>query len=103
MNARSRWARRMIDAAEKPLPAYGSPEWLALPDHDRRKVAAVVVAAECWATDLDNLPERIRLEAEAHKRIEDAAYVERWQAHHAEWRDMKPCRGAYADRMGVAS
>lgn len=95
---RSRWARRMIDAVGEPVPAYGSEEWLALPEGDRRKVAAVVVAAECWATDLDDLADRLRLEFEAHKRAEDAAYVARWQAHRTEWSGVKPCRGiAYAD------
>jgi hypothetical protein len=30
------------------LPAYGSTEWLALDPSDPRRLAALVVAAECW-------------------------------------------------------
>lgn len=90
MNARERWAQRMLAAAERPLPRYGSPEWLALPEGDRRKVAAVIVAAECWARESDQLEERLRVEVEfsriAHKLIEDAEYVARRDAHRAEWK-----------------
>jgi hypothetical protein len=30
------------------LPRYGTPEWVALPDTEPRKVAAVLIAAEAW-------------------------------------------------------
>ena len=90
MNARQRWAQRMIAAAGTPLPRYGSPEWLELPEGDRRKVAAVIVAAECWAREADELEERLRVEVEfsriAHKLIDDAEYVARRDAHRAEWK-----------------
>jgi len=93
---RARWARRLIDAAEKPLPQYGSADWQALPDGDARKIAAVVVAAECWATDADNLAEAVMLEAEAFKRTEDADYQARAAAHRAEW---EPKRRAVRRQM----
>lgn len=47
------WARALIDAAEQPIPTYGSPEWAALPEDSRAKVAACVLAAECWRVELD--------------------------------------------------
>ncbi|TFV67721.1 hypothetical protein E4P40_24010 [Blastococcus sp. CT_GayMR20] len=58
------WARALIDAAEGPLPRYGSPEWTALPDSSRIKVAAAVVAAECWRTSTDPAEIALRLEVE---------------------------------------
>jgi len=101
--SRSRWARRMIGAVAKPLPSYGSPEWVALPEGDRRKVAAVVVAAECWARDLEHLAEDLRSEFHLAKQREDADYQERHRAHRDQWARVKLSRGAYADRMREAS
>lgn len=90
MNARRRWAERMLIQAGTPVPRYGSPEWLALPEGDRRKVAAVIVAAECWAREADEIEDRLRVEIEfsriAHKLIDDAEYVARRDAHRAEWK-----------------
>jgi len=87
--ARKRWARRMMTAAGGPSPAYGTPEWLALPEGDRCKVASVVRAAECWAAEEDTLEERLRVEVEAlraaYKRDEDAGYAARRDAHRAEY------------------
>lgn len=88
----------MIDGAEKPLPSYGSPEWLALPEGDRRKVAAVVVAAECWATDLDDLPARTLAESRAFKAAEDADYQARAAAHRREWSHLSGARGPAYDQ-----
>ncbi len=45
-----RWARALIEAADGPIPPYGSPEWSSLPDDSRTKVAATVEAAERWRT-----------------------------------------------------
>ncbi len=45
-----RWARALIEAADAPIPPYGSAEWSALPDDSRTKVAATVLAAESWRT-----------------------------------------------------
>lgn len=47
------WARARIDAAEGPIPTYGSAEWAALPDDSRTKIAAVIIAAECWRVEVD--------------------------------------------------
>lgn len=85
MSARERWAHRLIAPAPKPLPRYGSDEWLALPEGHPSKIAAVVVAAECWATEPEQLATMLRFEAEAFKRTEDAAYLARRDAHRAEW------------------
>ncbi|GAB3349973.1 hypothetical protein [Modestobacter lapidis] len=67
------WATALISAADGPIPDYGSPEWVALPDNDRRKVAATVLAAECWRAETD--PEwrawRLRTELEAGQGADD--------------------------------
>lgn len=49
---RLRWAEVLIanGLAVGPLPEYGSADWAALQDDDRRKVAATVEAAERWRT-----------------------------------------------------
>lgn len=82
MNARQQWARLLIERHPRP-PAYGSPEWLALPESHPAKIAAVVVAAECWSMDGDALEERLRLEvlalSRANKQAEDAEYVTGYQ------------------------
>ncbi len=44
------WAAALIKAADGPIPQYGSPEWSALPDDSRAKVAACVLAAETLRT-----------------------------------------------------
>lgn len=78
MNARQQWARHLIERNPQP-PAYGSTEWLALPESHPAKIAAVVVAAECWAMDGDELEERLRREvlalSRANKQAEGAEYV----------------------------
>jgi hypothetical protein len=80
------WARRMIDKAQgAPLPVYGDATWLTLPEADPVKVAAVIVAAEAWATDGDNIPGRLAVEVAssyvAHKQAEDEDYQARAAAH----------------------
>jgi hypothetical protein len=42
----ARWARPFL--AEDDVPAFGSPEWVALGPHDPRFAAAVVRAALAW-------------------------------------------------------
>ncbi|MFK4091115.1 DUF2742 domain-containing protein [Kribbella sp. NPDC020789] len=61
--ARRTWVKAMVAASPDlpaDLPTYGSPHWAALADDDPRKLAAAVIAAECWATDRDELPGRLR-------------------------------------------
>jgi hypothetical protein len=76
-------------AAAPDAPAYGSPDWLALPEGTPAKVAAVVRAAECWATEGDELEGRLRHEVEhlaaAFKADEDTDYAARRDAHRGEW------------------
>ena len=83
------WARQLIDRAPKPLPSYGSTEWLGLGADDPSKVAACVLAAECWASGADNLEDDLRREIEAlqlgFKAGEDADYAARAEAHRAKW------------------
>lgn len=52
-------ARRILDRVPtgSTLPRYGSPLWDALPDHDPRRAAAVMIAAECWRDHCS--PERV--------------------------------------------
>lgn len=85
---RRAWAYELVSRCVTSPPSYGSPEWLALPDGPE-KVAAVVIAAECWALDGDKLEERLAAEVDAlregHKAAEDAAYEARRDAHAADW------------------
>lgn len=69
---RQEWAALYIHRGRTAgeLPRYGSPAWLDLPDADPRKVAAVVVAAECWADDLDNLEQRLHDEITASRQVQ---------------------------------
>jgi len=64
------WASSLIRRAGKPPPSYGSPEWLALPEGSPAKVASVVVAAEAWAVDGDDIPERMRRDLADVRRAE---------------------------------
>jgi hypothetical protein len=41
-------ARKILARAPRPIPRYGSTQWLALPVDDLSRFAAVLVAAECW-------------------------------------------------------
>ncbi|WP_261562319.1 hypothetical protein [Frankia tisae] len=76
-----RWARAAIAAARRtgPIPQYGSAGWLALPDDDPRRTAAVLIAAEAWRLDSAPAWIRARLTAEF-----DGAH----QAAIAEFEDM---------------
>ncbi|MCD4525231.1 hypothetical protein [Nocardioides sp. cx-173] len=86
--ARRAWAYGYFSRIPKPGPAYGTPEWLALPEGPE-KWASVVRAAESWAIDGDNLIERleaeIRFEREAFKATEDTEYLARAAAHRESW------------------
>lgn len=89
---RRRWARSLIRKAQSPPPSYGSSEWLALPEGSAEKIAAVVVAAECWVLDADDLEDRLHQELaderHAFKRAEDEDYQARAQAHRQQWRHL---------------
>lgn len=70
-----RWATTLINGAAGDIHEYGSPEWHALPDDSREKVAGCVLAAEAWRTrhartrDVDIRPgtRRAREVAEARR------------------------------------
>ena len=85
--ARRAWAYGFIRRARGRLPAYGSPEWQALPEPE--KIAACVIAAEAWALTGDRLEADLRAELEAsqraHKAAEDAEYVARRDGHAQRW------------------
>lgn len=110
--ARSRWANALIRRAPNP-PRYGSREWHLLPEGSPAKVAAVVVAAECWAVDADNAEERLRRQLEAERRAfkhaEDADYQARAEEHRRRWkhlstlhhRDTPGNRSAYSKRLAA--
>lgn len=65
------WAKALIEAAEGPIPLYGSREWAALPNHSRTKVASTVIAAERWRTK-DYVPEVIALPSRRAREIAEA-------------------------------
>jgi len=98
--ARRRWAYGLIRKAKTPPPRYGSAEWNALPLDNPARVAASVIAAESWATDADELPERLAIEIDClranHKKLEDAEYVEKARAHRAANR--VPTRPTFVER-----
>ncbi len=85
------------------VPSYGSPEWCRLPHNDPRRIAAVVIAAECWAVDGDDLEARLRREladaAAAEERLadEDFAEMAKWVRRMAD----RPTIAELRQRRGV--
>jgi hypothetical protein len=73
------WAQQLIANADGPIPPYGSAEWVALPDDSRAKVAATVIAAECWRTYWQPDEHRRRLTAELEAG-HDSDQREEWSA-----------------------
>jgi hypothetical protein len=74
-------AAHIRDARSRgPIPRYGDPDWHALPYADPRRWAAVLVAAECWARDGDQLPDRLHTEladaAAASARLADEDFAQ---------------------------
>ena len=96
-----RRTRAATVASARTWPAYGSREWLALPEESPLRWCGVLLAAECWARAGDELEESSRAEVElaarAHKADEDADYLARRDAHRAEFGGMKLARGAFVD------
>jgi hypothetical protein len=66
---RRAWAHALIRRVPAPPPVYGGPAFLALPDGHPTKLASILVAAECWACDNDNLPERLQEEVRRARRM----------------------------------
>ena len=98
---RRSWANILIRRSLSPVPSYGSPAWLTLQDADPAKVAACVVAAECWAVDGDeivvNLQRELAAVWHAEKRIEDEQFRENAAEHRRVWGKQKLCRGSFVD------
>jgi hypothetical protein len=95
MTRRRYWARRMVDKARgAEIPTYGSPEWACLPEDDARWVAAVVIAAECWARAGDSLEDDLRREVadlrRAFRADEDRDYRRRAADHRRRWSGEPP-------------
>ena len=116
--ARHAWVKTMVATIpDQPanLPTYGSPHWAALADDDPRKLAAAVIAAECWATDLDELPTRLHDELAASTPPSTAAREDYWsdtlrrrrqgrsrRRHTGRVRDATPLRQPQAQRVTEA-
>lgn len=79
--ARRAWAVALMLRAEGTPPAYGTAEWVALPDCPE-KVAAVVRAAECWVLEHELFLERLAAE---QKSAEDREFQAAKERHRAAW------------------
>ncbi len=100
---RRAWARAMIEKAKgHAVPEYGSVDWLRLPDAHPARIAAVVIAAEAWASSGDRLVSDIEREVDqmrrSAKRAEDEAYAASIEAHREKWKHLagapdRPQRG----------
>lgn len=102
--ARRHWARLLIEkAGGVELPRYGSVEWLRLPEGDPVRIAAVVVAAEAYARQGDELEDDLRREVDAlqhaYKDGQDEGRLDRIEAHREEWgRVVQLPPGIWAER-----
>lgn len=81
-------ARDILARAERPIPRYGSDEWIELPENDLRRVAAVIVAAECWRDYTS--PETVFEDLIESQRVDDALVLARIRATSADVRDGLP-------------
>lgn len=83
--ARRYWARQLIERQTPDRPRYGSTAWLMLPNEHPDKIAACVVAAECWESIVDTLEDDLQREIEqlqiGHKKAEDLAYLRSFARH----------------------
>ncbi len=86
---RRRWAYGLISRSPNPPPAYGSADWLALPEGSVTKVASCVIAAETWAQGGDTLVDDLRRDVDnarrSFKKIEDEEYRQRADDHRRAW------------------
>lgn len=96
VDQRRRWAAMHLARATKPILRYGSAAWLALPNDHPGRFAGLVLAAECWARELDELPARLSAELEvqrrANKAAEDQAYAAAIAEHRDYWRKANGAR-----------
>lgn len=82
MTAGRAWAQHLVRRGQAlgAVPRYSSSAWRALPDNDPRKVAACVVAAECWAEHVDTLEERLHTEIATARAEREDYEAEQWAA-----------------------
>lgn len=114
MNRQTQIARRrdieygLIRKATKPVPKYGSEEFLALEPGSPEFVASIVVAAGAWAADGDNVEVNLRHEVEhtarAAKTLEDEQYVADVRGHRRQWGHLRlvPARDDLETRVAKA-
>ena len=65
---RRRWSYALVRRAKAPIPAFGSKAWMNLTEGSAEKVASVVVAAEAWARDADDIEARLQREVAESRR-----------------------------------
>ncbi len=101
--ARKRWAYGLLRKCKIPAPQYGSSDWLALPLADPARIAAVVIAAECWAIDDDDPEARLSTELDslrhAFKQADDEEYRARAEEHRRS--APKPARSSFDERRAA--
>jgi len=89
---RRRWAYSLIRRSMSPVPTYGSQAWIELPEGSAEKIASVVVAAEAWAMDGDDLVDDLHRELDERRRIDKALDDDDYQAraadHRKRWRHL---------------
>lgn len=75
---RRAWASAHLQAARAHghIPRYGEPDWHKLSPTDPRRWAAVIIAAECWAQDGDDIPARMRRELADQRAADLELYVD---------------------------
>lgn len=76
---RRAWAYALVSRAATPPPAYGSLEWLELPDGPE-KTAAVVLAAE-----------KCLIDWEGQKALEDQVFADQRKEHRDAWNVRAGC------------
>lgn len=85
---RQRWAYGYTSRVSTPPPAYGTDEWLALPE-GAEKWAAVVIAAEALKHEEDHYLENLDVEMRhiwhVNKALEDQDFAARRDAHQREY------------------
>lgn len=88
---RRQWARTLIRRGEADgatIPRYGTDAWHRLSQDDPRRIAGVVIAAESWATDADDVPGRLRRELYDAAVAAEAIEEEGWRRAVAMVRDL---------------
>lgn len=88
MSPRHHWAAALICRGRESgvVVSYGDDLWHRLPQDHPARIAAVVVAAECWAADGDDLPGRLRADLAAARQAEDTLEAEAFAAMAADVR-----------------